>query len=501
MANYKITPIGRHHVVVMQQLSGVNSTKAPLLYISINGKPVIVDAVTKYFIAHPTRSLNWMRTASRAAGLFYDYTKQYVAIHKEALDPISMVRAFGLALLNGTITVKTFEDPLDLYWPSSSIQTVKRLMNALNGFTDWCISNGLVNDGSSYSLPSANEGSYLKYLSVALRIKQSSFFNHTIDPVKLARKLKKQEESKILQLDNSTNSSSNTAKYFPTWLVPDLLEYGFVVNPEAEEPELGEDITAKMITVLLLFGGLRVSEPFHIWFNDIIPQTDGSCKVFLRHPSDALTRIVGEKSITRRQYLAQRGLLPRNTQGLKKSYHAGWKYLAVDENLEAPVFFLHGAAENLIKHMFHYYLNYRKKQMSIYQSIHNADHPFLFVSGKGEYAGSPYSIQAYNRALQRAYDRLERKFGYKIPRLKEFGTTPHGPRHFYGQALIDSGINPKIIQKSLRHRSIISQSVYTEPKDALIRETLNNAKAQIESDKNSTLTNNIIGVLNATHGY
>ena len=101
-----------------------------------------------------------------------------------------------------------------------------------------------------------------------------------------------------------------------------MIEFGFIKDESAVLPEDREDLTAKMITLLTIFGGLRVSEPFHIWFNDVVPQTDDSCKVFLRHPAEAYTEIAGEKNIHRKTYLAQRNLRPRNDNNNSKSYKA-----------------------------------------------------------------------------------------------------------------------------------------------------------------------------------
>jgi hypothetical protein len=395
----------------------------------------------------------------------------------------------------GTISLRDTQDPLDLFWPPCGVKTSKKLVVALKDFVDWCMTKGIVGETEAYkkSLIKQRESGYMKYLYAATRIQTKSFFSHVIDVKALALKLKKQEEDMILKTDNSTVPTVKGVKEFPSWLIPDLLEYGFVTKNKDGIEE--ENLTAKFITVLHLFGGTRISEPFHLWFNDVIPQTDGSCKVILSHPSDSLTNMIGEPDMHREIYLRMRGLLPRDTRGLPKAYYSGWKNLAVDESLQCPVFFLHSSAENLIREMYFPYLTYRANMMKIYEAIHGVEHPFLFVNSQGEHAGSPYSMAAYRKALTAAYDRLEKKFGYEIPRGRRFGTHPHGMRHFFGQVLTDSGIAMKIIQKAMRHRSILSQGVYTEPKDALVEKVLNEAKALIEANKNPSLTNKIIGAL------
>ncbi|NRA84307.1 MAG: site-specific integrase, partial [Gammaproteobacteria bacterium] len=459
MATYKLTPIGLHHVVMKSAPDPQSGRSEPILCIDVNGEATVVTSLTSYFEDNNARGYEWMRIRARAVGLFYDYNTRYSKVYKTKVTPLEMMKKFGQSLIQGTISLRDTEDPLDLFWPPSGVRTAKKLVGALKEFVDWCVMEGLVGEQESYrkSLISKDEGGYMKYLYAATRIQTKSFFSHSIDTKKLALKIQKQAEEMILQTDSSTIPTVKGAKYFPSWLIPDLLKHGFVTRSKDGVEE--ENLTAKFITVIHLFGGTRISEPFHLWFHDVIPQTDGSCKVILSHPSDSNTDIIGEPNMKRRLYLAMRGLLPRDTRGLPKAYYSGWKDLAVDESLQCPVFFLHSSAENLIRNMFFKYLEYRQEEMKIYKKIHGVEHPFLFVSSQGKHAGSPYSMAAYRKALDAAYDRLEKKFGYTIPRGRKFGTHPHGMRHFFGQCLTDSGINMKVIQKAMRHRSILSQTV------------------------------------------
>ena len=496
MSNYKTTPVGRFHVIIKSEPDPISGECQPLLCINVNGQPVLLDSLFDFFKDNSVRGYEWMRIRARAVGLFYDFKTQHAKVYDKDVTPLDLMKSFGRALVIGTVSPKSLDDPLDLYWPSTGVRTAKKLMSALKEFVDWCAMNGIVGkeDVHKITIRSTAEKGYLKHLYAANNIQMKSFFAHTINVSSLATKLRRQQEEALLQTDNSTTPTAITAKYFPSWLVPDLFTNGFITG-ETEHGE-EENITAKFITVLLMFGGIRISEAFHIWFNDVIPQVNSGCKVILRHPSDSQVNIPGEPNLLRKQYLAMRGLFPRNTRGVSKTYYSGWKNLAVDASLEAPVFFLHDSAENLVRSMYFKYLKYREKAMVVYRSIHGFEHPFLFVSSQGKFAGQPYSMGAYRGALKSAYDRLEHKFGYTIPRAKKNGTTPHGMRRFYGQSLTDSCVEPKIIQKALRHRSVLSQIVYTEPKDALVEKTLNEAKIKIGVNKDMTLTSNIIGALN-----
>lgn len=231
----------------------------------------------------------------------------------------------------------------------------------------------------------------------------------------------------------------------------------------------------------MLFGGTRHSEPYHLWFNDVIPQTDGSCKVFLRHPSESSICIPGEHERTRQQYLNEHGLLPRNNNSNNKSYKAGWKNLQVNEDYSAPILFIDPEAEIMFRELYIIYIKYyRPKLMSQRMANGGYRHPFLFVNNWDGDIGAPYSMTAYKEALSRAYERLNRIHGLNIEQSKYSGTSPHGMRHYYGQALVDLGMDQKIIQKCMRHRTIHAQSVYTEPDGKRIKAHLDEAIRKIK---------------------
>lgn len=480
----KYHAVAKHHLVVIQKITGVADMRVPALYIRVNEQTMLVNSLVDYFMAFSTRSLNWKRKVARALGLFYDFCISYnhtypslktFNFHKR------LIRSFGLALHKGTISIEDHGDKLNLYWPPSSIESTMSLLSALQNFIVWCEVEGIVEQQPNNHLTRPrDERTTLRFLNQAVKAKAFMFLSHSVRTSEIERKIAQKQANKIIELRGSGRGSGE-AKKFPPELVAPLMEYGFVKNENASLIEDREDLTAKMITLLLMFGGARVSEPFHIWFNDVVPQFDGSCKVFLRHPSDSKTYMTAEKEMLRKTYLAQRNLRPRNDGNNSKSYGAGWKNLKVDDSLSAPVFFIHPAAESLFREMYIYYLNYRERLIGSYRERYGTDHPFLFVKQTAN-AGEPYSIKAYKSALKRAYRRLEKRLGIPIKYGKSEGTSPHGPRHLYGQVLSEAGVAPKIIQNSLRHRSLLSQGIYTEPTFNHIKNELEKAKNLIESN-------------------
>jgi integrase len=483
----------QHHIVVIQKVEHFSSLTMPVLYLSTEVGVVRMDSLIDYFMAYPFKSLMWKRSVARAVGLFYDFqvsAKKHKLIQGNS-PHLTLFRQFATALVLGTIDHSTAIDSLNLYWAPMKSAGAKRVSSRLRSFVAWCSGEGYSKADylkSGYVGPRSSEGVALKYLITAFKFKDVNFFSHLQDSVQTARRLQSSNLSNVIDLGSSTTKSwdKGDVPTFPEELVTDFLQRGFVIDPDGLQPEDREDITAKMISLLLFFGGTRISEPLHLWINDVVPWEGSSCRVFLRHPADADTYIRGEKK-TRRQYLKELGLVPRN-EGLTKSYRTGWKNLKLDTSLNAPVYFVHEAPEFLFREMYLYYLRYRDKLMAIRRLRGLQDHPFLFVSSgvdysTGEsYVGEPYSYRAYERAFTKAVKRAIAITGSDIQIGKAFGTTPHGPRHYYGRLLKEAGIDPIVIQNCLRHRSVLSQGVYTAPTFKAIQSSLNNAKSNLHRD-------------------
>ena len=78
------------------------------------------------------------------------------------------------------------------------------------------------------------------------------------------------------------------------------------------------------------------------------------------------------------------------------------------------------------------------------------------------YAGSPYSMAAYEYAFDKALDRLERHLGRMIQRGRDFGMNPHSLRHNYAKAMTEVGVSATIIQETMHHRTINAQEGYKQ---------------------------------------
>jgi integrase len=102
-------------------------------------------------------------------------------------------------------------------------------------------------------------------------------------------------------------------------------------------------------------------------------------------------------------------------------------------------------------------------------------HPFAFVSHHLKYKGEMMPLRTQRESHKMAVE----KIGLIVSKNK--GTTEHGHRHAYGQRLKNAGLDDRIKQMAMHHKSIKSQKIYTEPTVADITESLNNAILSLEN--------------------
>jgi len=479
---------GRHHMVLIHSVQNPLRTEMPILWLFIEGQPQVFQPLVDYLQSHQSKSLLWKRRVARSVGLFFDFSKSF------AFDEITSARnrhsstlqAFIQALQIGTIP----QDGIDesgLFWAPMSANMVAETARHPDGFVAF-MANNLDDIKESHPLKALadtfsdrpSDGStMLRFLLTAKRLSSRSFMQHLKDEREVAVDQKRRSRG-ALGIESKAGGY-RTVKAMSFQLISELMEYGFIKNGNATDLFEREDVTAKMIFILLVGGGLRRSEPLHMWFNDVTyPTIDGKerCMPVLRHPSQASTFIAGE-NMTRMQYLRQRGLSPRHI-AVGKSMRAGWKNLPTDDTTATTqVYFIHQNLEQLFASYHHYYLNVRRELVTFRKARGEVDHPFLFVSNGEDrntgrsYIGSPYSQKSFTHAFARALTRVERVTGTSIIRGKRHGTTPHALRHAYAMLLIKAGAPQKAIQKALHHRSILSQEVYTEPEWEDVNAALN----------------------------
>ena len=437
-----------------------NTSQMPVIVIKEKG--VLVSHVKYLNYNKDSKSISWMKKSAQAVRLLIEYSEANAGCFE---NPQKMFEGFISALHVGTCDEKGY-DPSGLYWRPKKTYNANVLVKHITYFSEWLHNETA---GKSELLNKIREaaGSEKIMLQAAFQHKyRNAFLNHTMS------KAKRKASTRMTHHYGNHRpppSRRETVKFFPEELMTDLLSIGFALRKPKPKGEIYERVNLRnvLITLLMHYGGLRMSECFHIYVNDIKKADDGTPIVDVYHPVDGISP---DGTQNRATYLNQKfGLQPRNIS-TKANYHAGWKGSPVDKKNgnSMRVYFFPMEIENLFYHLW--------KMYAIHQRVFDAkkfNHPFAFTDNKGEPYGMKQYVKAHNNAV--------RRIGY-VP-AKNRGTTPHGHRHAAGQRLAEANVDEKFIMRILHHGSLDSQRLYKEPPISKIRRMLEETKqAQINTN-------------------
>jgi hypothetical protein len=424
---------------------------------------------------HRAKSHAWQRKVARAVGLLYDYSVA-VPPPKDPRGKRFYLSDFVHALTAGTTAADGF-DNTGLCWSPMSWSGVAEVLSYVNQFADFCskeLDTGALNPETAATfaeriaayrrLDIRNEHSLLKHLGNA----KANYKMHM---------------SREVVAPKAPRVPSTRPPFFPRESFPQLLTEGFRTRRHGvfwEQYHLRD----MMISLLERHGGLRASEPFHLFVTDVQEdrRNPGCAEVRLYHPElgrfsykDPLSgKIV---HVTRREFLQthyQR--LPRNLISGKE--HAGWKDLMLDydkPHYYATVRWFPQYMGQVFWKLYQFYVRYLLPS--------GLEHPYLFVNlSRGKWWGAPYQLDTYHKNLFAAIQRI----GLEVN--KQLGTTSHGLRHAYGQDLTTAKIDDKIIQICMHHKSPTSQRVYTRPELNTVHRELSAASKRLsDGDLNGTM--------------
>lgn len=225
------------------------------------------------------------------------------------------------------------------------------------------------------------------------------------------------------------------------------------------------NVRNQLAYLLLFFGGVRISNLMHIFASDLEARRGGLIDVRLAHPSESQGILGGQDRRKRKQYLAEEyGLLPRNELHKKDPRWSGWKNLLLEfgpPHYFSYVYWINPLAQRLFTALIPVYLS---EIISIPRN-----HPYLFINTHSEQIGSPWKRKQCASAFRSSVERVGLKAGMSN------GTHVHGARHFYGQKAQELGIDPRIRQVMMHHRSIYSQGRYQIPTSNEINKAIQQA--------------------------
>lgn len=347
-----------HHVATNYPLEGTELTVRVLILRKPDGTTEMFSPLVEYMIAYANRSATWQYNVARALGLFWDYCQQVgpSLVFDRGVDPVRLIfRRFAYHLLNGTRKDGHCIDATGLYWPKMTLDRATLLSRQIERFAQWCVREGYADRLGSFTGVTPTDGESAVAFLMASRLRNASLLHHI--------KVPSQTVSRVVTTNFDFGSSVvgsdiEPTKRFPTDYLERLLWEGHV-RPRwrtSANPIERYNLRDQMVMLLQSFGGVRESEPFHLWVQDVCadPRNPEKAMVVLHHPSEGIVT-EGMKEYTRHEWLNRYGLLPRNLSR-QGNYHAGWKNLKVNKRKYAHVFWIDDVAATLFWTMYQAYV-------------------------------------------------------------------------------------------------------------------------------------------------
>lgn len=446
----------------------------PTLLLEYNGTVRILQQLYEYQLRRHAMSKSWHDKLVQAVGLLLDYME---ANQDYYTSPNEFYRSFEDAIFSGTIGENGY-DKSGLYWIPKRIATGTALINALNVFSDWLHSNY----GANQLNPWIKASSYEEKLNlIALANKsQRSLLGHLDSSLKMTETARKVRD---ISSRRKPLSFSSVIKAFPEESIDRLIWEGFKKTNKINDLSTLDSYNWRdmAITILQHGGGLRHSEIFHLWTQDVMhdPFDSDLALVRIYHPSegaspqDLIDPSNGKHINNREAYiLLKYGLKPRNKYISGDIRYAGWKNPKLD-NEQQNYMQVHWFPKQWGYIFMKVWRKYLEKRM--HEGITDAKHPYAFVSFHHKNKGDMLSISANRESHAKAVEKIG------LPVSKANGTTEHGHRHAFGQRLSRATVDRRIIQAALHHKSDESQNVYTQPTVTAITNSLNKATKTLEN--------------------
>ncbi|TCK96774.1 site-specific integrase [Paraburkholderia sp. BL9I2N2] len=238
----------------------------------------------------------------------------------------------------------------------------------------------------------------------------------------------------------------------------------------------------RLYFLLLFFGGVRASEPLHLFVTDVKIRPDGTAQVTLGHPetstyewADALR---GHRTGNRATFLKERYFSgPRNVLAQRHPLHAGWKGMSLDDGSRQQ-----SEVQWLLPEMGRYFAKLHAEYMTSIRRHVRDDHPYYFVN---ERSGRHFGMPAKLSNMTKAFERAARRIGLSTT---DEGVHLHGGRHFYGYFCASQLRLPiETTQMLMHHDSLLSTKVYYNLTGDVARDELRKGQARLASELPSFL--------------
>lgn len=428
------------------------------------GRDGVFKPMVQYQWLFADNSLSWHLQLCHAVRLLLEYAAANAGAFGE---PKELFQSFSWHLDSGTLGGDAL-DPSGLYWFPRNASHTNNIRRTLTVFSDWLAKN--------YGVAPINplrDATRHEQVIAALawgHKNQASFLGHTQSRALAMQALKK---TPWVPQRNTPTITGKKKPRFPEDKFFQLLFDGFVLHDQIADKILRLDLRCVLITLLQHGGGLRMSECFHLWIEDVQRDPDdptvalvriGDPKLGLAEWQDGNGKTVRG---SRGQYLASRGLQPRDR--VLGGIRAGWKRPTLDDKWYLQVYWRDPVYGQLFWAIWQKYL------LQVIPLPRR--HPWAFVNLTKHNAGEPMTMSNYRKAHRRAVERIG------LRAKKSEGTEPHGHRHAYAYRLGETGVPPVVIQRVMHHKSFLSQQVYTAPERTEIHNSLMAAYKRLDDGR------------------
>ena len=438
------------HQIIYIPIKQLNGGTIPILIVNENISLLCLTYIRE--LQRIGKSQSTILKNIQSIGLLWDY---YFAIggEKNPIKSEEFFKNFIELRINGAITQNGF-DNIGLEWKPVLLSTAKIDLNNITNYF-------LFLEGNYNSLPiNSLEKKFQNDIEFVLKKnieKKYSFFNH----------IKRTEKSiKVKSFNRHDNTGKHTTtdyKAFPHENIRDLIK---VAN-----------LRDKLIFLLLAYGGVRSSELFHIFINDIsLNEKNGTANILLFNPVEGYiewnSNGVRKKGIRKEFLMSKYGLHPRNQLSKKDKKFSGWKSMTED-NGKLRVSYVYWSNPDMGRLFYKLHLEYMKN----IRLNANINHPYYFVSNSTINYGEEFTLNA----LKFQFNNYLQKIGLSN---SIHGCNLHGLRHFYGYYCANIlKVSKETAQRMLHHKNINSTEIYYQKTLESIEDELNIGYQNLKDSK------------------